>query len=460
MATHLRFNSTAQLQALDAAHHLHPFSDHAALAKEGTRIIVKGEGPYIYTNENKRILDGMAGLWCVNIGYGRKELAEAAYAQMQELPFYNTFFKTTNEPVIELSAKLAELSPDGFQHVFYGSSGSESNDTAIRLIRHYWTLMGEPERTVIIARNHAYHGSTIAAVSMGGMSAMHEQTNPKLPDFKHAMSPYHYGYSHDGETPEAFGKRAAQSIADMIEQVGPHRVAAIVGEPVQGAGGVKIPPESYWPEVMRIADHYGILVLADEVISGFGRTGEWFGSPGMGIKPDLITFAKAVTSGYTPLSGVMVGERIAKALFEKGSEFYHGYTYSGHPVSCAVALANLKVIESENMLPHVRNFGTPALEKLLAGIKDHPLVGEVRNHGLLGAFELVKDKAMKTRFPGDGAVGLLCRDHFFREGLIFRAVGDTMCMSPPLIWQQEQFDEATRIVHKVLDLTLADAKKL
>lgn len=453
-----KLNSTVELQALDAAHHLHPFSDAAGLAREGVRVIVKGEGPYIYSSEGQRILDGMAGLWCVNIGYGRRELADAAHAQLLKLPYYNSFFKTSNEPVIELATRLARLAPEGMEHVFFGSSGSESVDTAIRLMRHYWTLMGEPERTVIIARQNAYHGSTIAGASMGGMPAMHGQLHPRLPDFEHVMAPYHYGNQLPGESVEAFGLRAARTIADRIEQVGPHRVAAIVGEPIMGAGGVKMPPANYWPEVMKIADHYGVLVLADEVITGFGRCGEWFAAPSFGIKPDLITFAKAVTSGYQPLSGVMVGGRIAEALHTKGGEFYHGYTYAGHPVACAVALANLDIIEQEQMLQHVREKAAPMLAQLLAEVQRHPLVGEVRQHGLLGAMELVADKDSRERFPGDGAAGLVCRDHFFREGLIFRAVGDTICMSPPLIWEETQFAEARSIIHKVLDLTQRDLK--
>ena len=447
---------TTQLRELDALHHLHPFTDHSSLRTGGARVIVRGEGPYIWDSEGKRILDGMSGLWTANVGYGRKELAEVAYAQMLELPFYNTFFGTTHPPVVRLSRKLAEIAPANLNQVFYGSSGSEANDTAIRLIRHYWMLKGEPKRRIIISRKNAYHGSTIAAGSMGGMSHVHAHSYPVYEGFRHIIDPYWYGESEDGESPEAFGIRAARTLEDEILAVGAENVAAFAGELVQGAGGVKIPPESYWPELQRIVDKYGILFLADEVITGFGRLGTWFASQHYGIKPDLITFAKAVTSGYIPLSGVIVGDKIADALMAHPDDFHHGYTFSGHPVACAVALKNLEIMEQERLVPRVKEVTGPALAKMLAKFKDHPLVGEIRSVGLLGAIELVADKRTRRRFAEPGRVGLICRDHFFREGFIMRHVFDTMVTAPPLIWTQEQFDEAEVVIGRVLDLTLND----
>ena len=345
---------TAQLRELDALHHLHPFTTHSSLRAAGARVIVRGDGPYIWDSEGKRILDGMAGLWTCDVGYGRKELAQAAYDQMVELPFYNTFFKTTHPPVVALSRKLAELAPDTLNQVFYGSSGSESNDTAIRLIRHYWVLKGEPKRRIIISRKNAYHGSTIAAGSMGGMAHVHKHSYPVYEGFRHIIDPYWYGEAEAGESPEAFGLRAARALEEEILAVGPENVAAFAGEPVQGAGGVKIPPASYWPEVQRIVDKYGILLLADEVITGFGRLGTWFGSQYYGIRPNLITFAKAATSGYIPLSGVIVDDTIAGALMAHDDDFHHGYTFSGHPVACAVALKNLEIMERERLVPRVK----------------------------------------------------------------------------------------------------------
>jgi putrescine---pyruvate transaminase len=450
--------STAQLRDLDSAHHLHPFTDHSNLRASGPRVIVKGDGPYIWDSEGNKILDGMAGLWTTAVGYGRKELADAAHAQMMELPFYNTFFRTTHPPVIELSRKIAEIAPPNLNQVFFGSSGSESNDTAIRLIRHYWVLKGQPKRRIIISRNMAYHGSTIAAGSMGGMPHVHAHSYPVYEGFRHVMDPYWFGEGKDGESLEAFGLRAAQALEDEIIRLGPENVAAFAGEPVQGAGGVKIPPSTYWPAVQKIIDKYGILFLADEVICGFGRLGQWFGSQHYGIRPNLITFAKAATSGYLPLSGVIIDDEIAAALMAHEDDFNHGYTYSGHPVACAVGLKNIEIIERERLCQKVNETLAPRLAAMLAKFKDHPLVGEVRSVGMLGAIELVADKKTRRRFADPGRVGLVCRNHFFQNGFIMRAVFETMVCSPPLIWTEAEFQEAERIIGKSLDQTLNDVR--
>ena len=448
----------AAVRDLDALHHLHPFTNHKSLRGGGARVIVRGEGSYIFDSEGNRILDGMAGLWTTNVGYGRRELADAAHAQMLELPFYNTFFRTTHPPVVALAKKLAEIAPSNLNQVFFGSSGSESNDTAIRLIRHYWVLKGEPKRRIIISRNQAYHGSTIAAGSMGGMSHVHAHSYPPYEGFRHVMDPYWYGEGRDGESLEDFGKRAAKAFEDEILALGPENVAAIAAEPIQGAGGVKIPPESYWPEVQKIVDKYGVLLLADEVITGFGRVGEWFASQHYKIRPNIITFAKAVTSGYIPLSGILIDDKIVEALMNHDDDFNHGYTFSGHPVACAVALKNIEIMEREHLVQKVREETGPALAAMLQKFKDHPIVGEVRSKGLLGAIELTCNKKTRARFKNPGRVGLICRDHFFREGFIMRAVFDTMVCSPPLIWGAEQFAEAEAKIKKCLDLTLNDVR--
>jgi putrescine aminotransferase len=422
-------------------------------------VIVRADGPYFWDSEGKRVLDGMSGLWTTSIGAGRKELAEAAYAQMLELPYYNTFFQTTHPRVVELSTKLAKIAPAGISQVFYGSSGSESNDTAIRLIRYYWNAVkNEPKRRIIISRKYAYHGSTIAATSMGGMGLMHGQMYPVYEGFRHVMEPYWYGNSNDGETPEEFGLRAAKALEDEIIAVGPENVAAFAGEPVQGAGGLKIAPSTYWPAVQKIVDKYGILLLADEVITGFGRLGTWFASEHYGIRPDIVTFAKAATSGYIPLSGILVGPRVADAVAAHDDEFYHGYTYAGHPVACAVALKNIEIMEREKLVERVREFGAPRLAKMLAKFKDHPLVGEVRSAGMLGAIELVANKKRRQRFENPGRVGTICRNHFAREGYIMRAIGDTMVTAPPFIWTEEHFQEAEGVITKVLDLMLNEVR--
>ncbi|MDZ5698256.1 aspartate aminotransferase family protein [Chelativorans sp. M5D2P16] len=444
--------SLSQLRELDARHHLHPFTDHKELRGAGTRLVTHAEGPFVYDTEGKEILDGMAGLWCVNIGYGRHELAEAAYAQMKELPYYNSFFRCSTPSPVLLAQKLAEIAPAHLNQVFYGSSGSEANDTALRLVRHYWALEGRPEKNRIISRQWAYHGSTIAGTSLGGMAAMHGQLHGAVPNIVHVMPPYAFEFREPGETDPDFGLRAARAVEAAILEAGADNVAAFIGEPVMGAGGVKIPPESYWPEVERICRKYDVLLMLDEVITGYGRTGAWFAAERLGIRPDTITTAKALTSGYQPLSALLVGDRIAQTLVEKGGEFFHGYTYSGHPVACAVALKNLEIIEGEGLVERVRDETGPYFAEALAeSIAGHPIVGEVRSFGLMGAIELVADKETRCRFPGEGAAGLAVRDLAIEGGLMMRAVGDTMILSPPLIWTKETIDLACRRIVAALD---------
>lgn len=452
--------SLSQLQAIDAAHYLHPFTDHKDLRAAGSRMIVRADGPFIYDSEGGELLDGMAGLWCVNIGYGRNELAEAAYEQMKELPYYNSFFRCATPTPVLLSKKLAEIAPRHINQVFYGSSGSESNDTALRLVRHYWALEGKPEKNRIISRNMAYHGSTVAGTSLGGMEGMHEQLGGAVPNIVHVMMPYSYELALPGESDHDFGLRAAKAVEDAILEAGAENVAAFIGEPIMGAGGVKIPPASYWPEIQRICRKYDVLLMLDEVITGYGRTGEWFAAQSMGIEPDTITTAKALTSGYQPLSALLVGDRISKTLVEKGGEFYHGYTYSGHPVACAVALKNLEIIENEGLIERVKNDTGPYFAKMLRErISGHPLVGEVRSFGLMGAIEIVKDKATRERFQPEGSAAVIVRDHAIAQGMMMRATGDSMILSPPLIWTRETIDMAGDRVAKALDLALADLSK-
>jgi putrescine aminotransferase len=462
LARRAEAHDTKAIQALDSAHYIHPFTDHGDLATRGARVITRAEGIYVWDSEGKKILDGMSGLWCVNAGYGRKELADAAYQQMMALPFYNSFFQTTNVPAVQLAAKLASLAPKvgdrSFNHVFFSSSGSESNDTNVRMARRYWDLMGLQQRKVIISRHNAYHGSTMAGASLGGMSGMHAQGDLPIPNITHIEQPYHFENALPGESRADFGLRAARWLELKILEVGPENVAAFIGEPVQGAGGVIIPPETYWPEIQRIVDKYGILLIADEVICAFGRLGHWFAYEKFGIKPDLVTFAKAVTSGYIPLGGVMVGDRVAKVLIEQGGEFNHGYTYSGHPVACAVALANLELMERENLPGRVRDDIGPYLAAQFETLKAHPLVGEAETCGFVAGLVLVKDKASNTPFDGDLAVGMKCRAHCFKNGLIMRAVGDRMIIAPPLTMTRAQIDEMMALIRQCLDATLEQLK--
>ena len=446
--------STKEWKQLDSAHHMAPFTDYGEQRKHGARIITHAEGHYIFDSDGNRILDGMAGLWCVNVGYGRSELVDAATRQMTVLPYYNNFFKTSNKPIIALSKRLAEITPDGLNNVFYANSGSEANDTIIRMVRHFWALEGHPEKRVIIGREYGYHGSNIMSASMGGMSGMHEQAAAE-PDFDHIRPPY--GFLHQGNQDEAqFAANAASWLEDKIIEIGADKVAAFVAEPVQGAGGVIVPPEGYFEHIQDICRRHDILFIADEVITGFGRTGYWFASQRMNLAPDMMTMAKGLTSGYVPMSAVMVGDRVAERLISDGGEFYHGFTYSGHPVAAAVALANLDIIEGEGLIERVRDDTGPYLGEALAPLADHPLVGEVRTYGMLAAIELVKSKEGPELFADVGTVGMMCRDHAVAKGLMMRAVRDGMILSPPLTFTRDDIDATVAIARTALDATAAD----
>ena len=448
------------LRRLDVAHHLPAQQDYKLIEDMGgSRIVTHAEGCYITDGDGNRILDGMAGLWCVNVGYGREELADVAAEQMRELPFYNTFFKTATPPTIELAAKIAGLTGGKLQHVFFNASGSEANDTVFRMVRHYWQVKGEPSRKIFISRWNAYHGSTVAGVSLGGMKAMHAQGDLPIPGIEHVRQPYWFGEGRDME-PREFGKLCAQAIEDRILQVGPENVAAFVGEPVQGAGGVIIPPEGYWQEVERICRKYGILLVADEVIYGFGRTGEWFGHQTLGFTPDLVPMAKGLSSGYLPISAVAVSSEVVDVL-KTGGDFVHGFTYSGHPVCAAVALRNIEIIERENLVGKVRDDVGPYLNAALKRLDDHPLVGETRSIGLLGGVEIVADKKTAARFGGkEGNAGPVVRDFCIENGLMVRGIRDTIVMSPPLIISRQQIDDLVDIIRRSLDLAMPKLKAL
>ena len=462
--------STSEWQAADAAHYLHPFTDFKALAAKGSRVITRADNVYLWDSDSHKLFDAMSGLWCVNVGYGQQALVDAATQQMQTLPFYNSFFQTATPPAIELAELLAQVTPPQFQHVFFSGSGSEGNDTVVRMVRRYWDVLGQPERSVIISRRNAYHGSTMAGASLGGMSDMHAQGGLPIPGIVHIEQPFWFAHGR-GEhpqplSPEAekasrdrFGLEAAGWLEAKILELGADKVAAFIGEPVQGAGGVIVPPDTYWPEIQRICDKYGILLASDEVICGFGRTGNWWGCETLGFRPDLMTFAKGVTSGYIPLGGVMVGERVARVLIDQGGDFNHGYTYSGHPVACAVGLANVRLIQREGLVERVRNETGPYLAERFREIAEHALVGEVQSLGLMGAIQLVKDKYSGQLFDSALSVGMVCRGHCFGNGLIMRAVGDRMIIAPPLVTTIEQIDELMRLIRYCLDLTLADVRQ-
>ena len=447
---------TAELQALDAAHHLHPFSANTALGQEGARVITRARGVTLTDSEGNEILDAMAGLWCVNIGYGRDELAEVAARQMRELPYYNTFFKTTHVPVIALSKKLAELAPGDLNHVFYAGGGSEANDTNIRLVRTYWQFKGKPSKKVIISRKNAYHGSTVGSASLGGMSAMHEQGGIPIPDIHHINQPN--WWAEGGEmSPEEFGLARARELEEAILELGEDRVAAFIAEPVQGAGGVIVAPDSYWPEIQRICDKYEILLIADEVICGFGRTGNWFGCETLNIRPHVMTVAKGLSSGYAPIGASIVCDEVAEVI--SSGEFNHGYTYSGHPVAAAVALENLRILEEENVIGHVRDVAAPYLKAKWEAMVDHPLIGEAKIVGMMGSLAMTPDKASRAAFAAPaGTVGLIARERCFANNLVMRHVGDRMIISPPLVITPEEIDTLIARATKALDETYAIAR--
>lgn len=451
IANHL---PTAELQALDAAHHMHPFTDGTALAQKGARVITKASGVTLTDSDGIEIMDAMAGLWCVNIGYGRAELAQAAAAQMTQLPYYNTFFQTTHVPAIALSKRLAELAPAPLNHVFYAMGGSDANDTNVRLVRHYWAAKGKPDKKVIIARKNGYHGSTMAGASLGGMKPMHAQGGLPIADIVHIDQPDWWAEGGD-LTPVEFGLERARQLEAKIHELGEDKIAAFIAEPIQGAGGVIVPPDSYWPEIQRICDAYDILLIADEVICGFGRTGNWFGSQTMGIRPDIMTIAKGLSSGYAPIGGSLVSDEIANTVADAG-DFNHGYTYSGHPVSCAVALENLRIIEEEKLIENVRDVTGPYLAEKWAQLVDHPLVGEAKIVGFMGSIALTPDKAARAGFAaGSGTAGLRCRDRCFANQLVMRHVGDRMIISPPLILNKSGVDKMLARAVKSLDETHA-----
>ena len=456
-------NLTKHWQAIDAAHHIHPFSDTAALNKEGARVITRADGVYLWDSNGNKIIDGMSGLWCVQVGYGNKELAEAGYEALKTLPYYNHFFKTTNPYTAELADKLAKLLPEGHEHVLFASSGSEANDSALKLIRYYWNLKKKPHKKIHLSRELAYHGVTMAAASLSGLTPMHPQFDLPLPGFEKVPTPYWYGSkaTYGDITPEELGRKVAEQLEKKILELGADNVASFSAEPVHGAGGVIFPPPGYWEEINRICKKHDILLHTDEVITGFGRTGEWFGSITYGIKPDIMTMAKGLSSGYQPISAISLGERMGDAIVHANEELVHGYTYSGHPVASAVALKNLEVMDRDKMVPRVKNdIGAYMQRRLRETFESHPLVGEVRGIGLLAAIELVADKAKREFFPNVGDVGTHCRNYCFNSGLISRAIRDTMVLAPPFIISESEVEEIIAKLKAAIDNTARDYKKM
>lgn len=444
-------SKTNQLQNLDKAHHLHPFTDFKQYKENGGRIISKAEHIYVIDSDGTKRLDGMSGLWCCNLGYSQEKIKQAAIEQIQELPYYNNFFNCSNEPAIHMAKALVDVTPKQFNQVFFTNSGSEANDTNIKLVHRYYDLLGKPEKKQIISRKNAYHGSTIAAASLGGMEYMHKQFIG-LDYIHHIAQPYWFNEGGD-LSPEEFGLKAAKELEAKILEVGEDKIAAFIAEPIQGAGGVIVPPSTYWPEIKRICNQYDILLISDEVICGFGRTGQWFGCETFDYQPDLITFAKGVTNGYLPLGGVMVSDKIANVLNSNDGDFNHGLTYSGHPVACAVGVATLEVLKQQRIIEDLNTNIADYFNQRWNELADHPIVGEARVKGMVASLEIVKDKSSRQRLAPDAQGTTYCRDRAMENGLIVRATDDAIIAAPPLICNHQEIDEMVDSLIVGLDLT-------
>jgi putrescine aminotransferase len=444
-------NQTRAWQHADSKHHLHPFTTHPELRAAGPRVITHAEGVYVYDSEGHEMLDGMAGLWCVQLGYSNDALVQAGTDALRTLPYYNAFFQTTNPYVAELSELISSLTPEGLDSLIFANSGSEANDTAIKMIRYYFNLKGKPDKKAIISRDDAYHGVTLGAASMAGLKSLHPQFDLPLPGFHHiGPSPYWFGNGAD-LSPEAFTDVCVAALEDKILELGAENVAAFCGEPVMGAGGMRTPPPGYWPRIEAVCRKHDVLLWSDEVICGFGRTGAWFGCQTFGFKPDIMTVAKGLSSGYQPISATILGGDIGPTIAASDQEMAHGYTYSGHPVAAAVALANVREMIRLDLVGDDGRKRAACFQQAIATLNDHPLVGEVRGIGFLGAVEIVADKKTRARFPEDDGAGTQCRNFCMANGLIARAVGDTMVMSPPLIISEAEIDELVSKLRLSLD---------
>lgn len=443
------------LQARDVATVLHPYSNLATLPQTGSLILERGDGVMVYDVDGKPYIEGMAGLWCNALGHGREELVEAAAEQMRKLPFAHLFTGKSHDPAIALAEKLKEIAPAPAAKVFFCSSGSEANDTQMKLVWYVNNALGRPQKKKIISRIKAYHGVTVASASLTGLPNNHLDFDLPLSSVRHAACPHHWRFAHDGESERDFSKRLAAELDAQIEAEGPETVAAFIAEPVMGAGGVIVPPEGYFAAIQPVLEKHDVMLIADEVICGFGRLGEWFGSTVLGMKPDTVSVAKALTSSYVPLGAVIIPDWIDEALTAQSAKigvFGHGFTYSGHPVAAAVGLKTLEIFERENILDRVKNI-TPHFQKRLSAFADHPLAGEARGLGLLGAVELVADKASKQAFDPKQAVAAKAVSFAQEEGLIVRAIGDAVAICPPLVISESEIDDMFERLGRALDRT-------
>ncbi len=449
------------LEALDLAHVLHPNTNLAALQRGKPLVLVRGKGVRVFDHHGREYIEAMAGLWCTTLGYGDEELARTAYDQLKKLSFAHLFAGKSHEPGILLAEKLVGLAPFAASRVFFGNSGSDANDTQIKLVWYYNNAIGRPHKKKIIARLKGYHGTTLAAAGLTGLPSFHKLFDVPLPPFLHTDAPYYYRGAQPRESEEDYATRLAANLERLIEHEGPDTVAAFIAEPLMGVGGVLLPPRGYFPKIQAVLAKHDVLMIDDEVITGFGRTGELWGAQAFDMQPHTVTAAKALSSAYLPISAVIVPEFLYAPLVDASAEigiFGHGFTYSGHPVSAAVALRALEIYEERGLYEHVRRIA-PQFQARLAALAPHPLVGETRGIGLVGACELVHDKPTKVAFEARLAVGLKCMQLCEAHGLIVRAIGDTIALCPPFIVTPDEIDEIFTKLKRGLDDTLAWARR-
>jgi 4-aminobutyrate---pyruvate transaminase len=450
----VRPNSAA---SRDIAYHLHPYTNARKNEDEGSLIVDGGDGVYVIDDQGNRYLEAMAGLWCAGLGFSEKRLVDAATAQMAKLPYYHSFAQKTVTPAVDLAEKMVQITPAQLTKVFFANSGSEANDTAIKMIWYFNNALGRPQKKKIISRIKGYHGVTVAAASLTAMPYVQTDFDVPIPNIIHTGAPHYYRFAEAGESEDAFTDRLARELEELILREGPDTVAAFIGEPLQGAGGVIVPPEGYWAKIQAVLKKYDVLLVADEVITGFGRTGNLFGCETFGMEPDIMTMAKQLSGAYMPISAVMVTDAIYQAIADNSAKlgsFGHGYTYSAHPVAAAVALETLKIYEERDIVGHVRKVA-PRLQEGLRRFAGHPLVGEVRGIGLIAAVELVADKGAKTPFDPIGRVGGYFAARAQAAGVIFRNLGDTIACCPPMIITESEIDEIVAGFGKALDETTA-----
>jgi putrescine aminotransferase len=438
----------AALRRADAAHFLHPFTDHNDMHRDGTHVVVSASGSHVVDETGRRLLDGLAGLWCVNVGYGRREIADAVHRQIMDLSFYPSFFNSTTEPTIRLAERIASYAPAGMNKVFFSNSGSEANESALKLVRGYNRILGRPNKTKILTRTFSYHGVCLATTSMTGLASCYEPFGLPLPGFVHVPGPHAYGAASEMSADE-YGRWCLEETERAIDREGADTIAAFFAEPIQGAGGVIVPPKGHVLELRELCRRHDILFVADIVITGFGRLGAWFASSLWELDPDLITMAKGITSGYVPLGATLVSDSIADTL-SKAGYLAHGFTYSGHPVSAAAALANIDILEKEDLVARTRTQTGPHFQQRLRALASHPAAGEIRGEGLIGAIDLVP-KGGRAALATPPVLGVkaaaLARD----EGVIVRGIRDLIAISPPLVITAEEIDFLFDALARVLD---------